>query len=141
MRVTGDIQSIGFWSKKDFWVHSLILFSVLIYLYSPLFDHALGRHVHARPHNHIPVKLIQHGDHFHIIGDFSHGELETTDDHICSLDFAGLILFGIFVTFIASNSLPIQNVFVYKIEIDWKEIILNGRPPPNPPPRSLSLII
>ena len=34
-----------------------------------------------------------------------------------------------------------QTAPVYKIETDWAEIILNGRPPPNPPPRALSPLI
>lgn len=141
MLIASDKQPALLWSKRNFWFHLFILFTIFVYLYSPLFDYALGHHIHTRPHNHISVKLVPHGDHFHLFDDGAHAESAAADEHICTLDFAGLILLGLFITFIAYTRQPIRNVFVYSLETSWSEIILNGRPPPNPPPRFSSLTV
>lgn len=135
MLIASNKPPVPFWAKRDFWFHLFILCAIFAYLYSPLFDYAMGHHIHTRPHNHIPVKLIKHGDHYHFFNDGSHAASESTDDHICTLDFAGLILLGLFLTFIAYTRQPIRNIFVYSLGTSWAEIILNGRPPPYPPPR------
>ncbi|MFK7801144.1 MAG: hypothetical protein AB8G95_05915 [Anaerolineae bacterium] len=141
MLIASNKQPLQFWTKRDFWFHLFILFAIFAYLYSPLFDYAMGHHIHTRPHNHIPVKLIPHGDHFHFFGDGSLVESEAADDHICTLDFAGLILIGLFVIFIACIRRPIRNAFIFAIETTWLEMILIRQPPPIPPPRSYSLVV
>ena len=140
MIIASDKKPTSFWSERDFWFHLLILFAVFVYLYSPLLDHSFDHYTHSRPHNHIPVKLVKHGDHYHLSGDTSHAGSATADEHICSLDFTGLILLSLFIAFIVCGSQTVRNVLVYKIETDSAEIVLNERPPPNPPPRSLSLL-
>lgn len=135
MFIANDKKPKNVWGEGNFWFHLLILFAVFVYLYSPLLDYTLGHHTHSRPHHHIPVKLVQHGDHYHHLGDISHAGSAVVEEHICSLDFTGLILLSLFIAFIACGSQSVQNIFIFKIETPRIAIVLNEQPPPSPPPR------
>ena len=142
MLIVGKNKTNEFWTERTFWAHLFILFSIFVYLYSPLLDYARGQHVHSRQHTHIPVKLLRDQPqyhHLHHIGDgHNHSASEEADDYICTLEFDGLILLTIFATFETCIHQPIRNVFIYTLELDGTDMILKGRPPPNPPPRLLA---
>ena len=138
MGIATKYSSNEFWNKSAFWGHLFILFAIFVYLYSPLINYASGQHIHSRPHTHIPVSFnpFQHS----IDDGHFHAESES-DEYICALEFDGLILLSLFVTLNESTDHIIPNVFVYQLETNSINLISDGQPPPNPPPRSFSLTI
>lgn len=49
------IQTASFVKKQKPYLHLLLVFGVLLYLYSPFLDHWFGNEIHARPHTHAHV--------------------------------------------------------------------------------------
>lgn len=125
--------------KSKIGLHLLLVFGVVLYLFSPLLDHWLGFENYTRPHTHIHLSENA-STHLHTFGqeagDHMSGDAGHDDGFLCLLDINALFYVALNIS-VTESDCAVQNTpLIFDLSPSYLQVSTIYFSSLDPPPRS-----